>query len=351
MRTGPQVNQGMAGMLIVSDEEEAAAGLPSGPQELLCVLQDRRFDAKNQLVYPPGMMEQELGFVGDRVLVNGRERPTIPVATRAYRMRFLNGSNARVYKLAWKDGTPMTLLGTDGGLLERATTIPFLTLAPAQRAELLVDLAGRAAGDKLELVSAEYPTRDVSMTMGGMMMGGGGTQPVQGSPFSILTLDVARREPARFRLPDRLSTFHDSWRPKTDAPVRTVPLSFRAMQWFIGGRQFEMDGVAADETVAAGSTHVWEFTNTSGMMGTPVAHPIHLHGRQFRVLDRRNSPATSAVAAGVVDAGWMDTVLVLPGETVRIQVPFTEFPGLYLYHCHILEHEDMGMMRNFRVER
>jgi FtsP/CotA-like multicopper oxidase with cupredoxin domain len=80
-----------------------------------------------------------------------------------------------------------------------------------------------------------------------------------------------------------------------------------------------------------------------------LLHPIHMHGRQFRVLDLRGGRTTNTLRAGVVDAGWRDTVLVLPGETVRVQVTFTNHPGLYLYHCHILEHEDMGMMRNFRV--
>jgi FtsP/CotA-like multicopper oxidase with cupredoxin domain len=84
-------------------------------------------------------------------------------------------------------------------------------------------------------------------------------------------------------------------------------------------------------------------------MGMEAAHPIHMHGRQFRVVDRAGGRATNTLRPGIVDGGWTDTVLVLPGETVRVQVTFTRHPGLYLYHCHILEHEDMGMMRNFLV--
>ena len=102
---------------------------------------------------------------------------------------------------------------------------------------------------------------------------------------------------------------------------------------------------------APGSTQVWEIVNGEGMMGMQMAHPIHLHGRQFRVMSREGGPTSAggAVSQGFVDAGWHDTVLVLPGETVRIKIPFTRHRGLYLYHCHILEHEDMGMMRNFVV--
>jgi FtsP/CotA-like multicopper oxidase with cupredoxin domain len=134
-----------------------------------------------------------------------------------------------------------------------------------------------------------------------------------------------------------------------DAPVSHVPLTFARMVWFIGGRTFEMQEVAAEETVQAGSTHVWEFTNAGGPMGMQMAHPIHIHGRQFRVLGRAGGAAGNALREGLVDDGWLDTVLVLPGERVDVAVRFV-FPGLFLLHCHNLEHEDSGMMRNFRVE-
>jgi FtsP/CotA-like multicopper oxidase with cupredoxin domain len=121
------------------------------------------------------------------------------------------------------------------------------------------------------------------------------------------------------------------------------------MEWTLGGRTFEMAQVAGDETVRAGSTHIWEFVNEGGPMGMHMAHPIHLHGRQFRVVGRTGGSASNALRDGLIDAGWLDTVLVLPNESVRVQVRFSDHRGLFLYHCHILEHEDMGMMRNFRV--
>jgi FtsP/CotA-like multicopper oxidase with cupredoxin domain len=121
------------------------------------------------------------------------------------------------------------------------------------------------------------------------------------------------------------------------------------MEWKLGGRVFEMDRVAAEETVKAGSTHLWEFVNAGGPMGMQMAHPIHLHGRQFRVVSRSGGSPANTLREGLIDDGWMDTVLVLPHETVRVQITFSQHPGLFLYHCHILEHEDMGMMRNFRI--
>lgn len=365
MQTGPQVYSGLAGLLIVSDDEESALALPSGAQELLCVLQDRRFDANNQLIYSTTMMDMETGFLGDRVLVNGLPRPEWSLATRAYRVRVLNGSNARIYKLGWSDGSSMTVLGTDGGLLERPQSQPFVTLAPGQRADLWLDLSQRALGSTLELRSEAFALPDAGLDMGGRGMGMGmmgrgvgagrgaamaGNAPLAlGAMVSLAAITVARRESSTARLPERLSTIARPTAPTAGTPVRQVPLTFQMMEWRLGGRAFEMDAVAADETVKAGSTHLWEFVNGGGPMGMQMAHPIHLHGRQFRVVSRTGGSATNTLRAGLVDGGLTDTVLVLPNETVRIQVTFTTHPGLYLYHCHILEHEDMGMMRNFRV--
>jgi FtsP/CotA-like multicopper oxidase with cupredoxin domain len=324
---------------------------------LTCVLQDRRFDAGNQLVYSTAMMDMETGMLGDRVLVNGRLAPEWSLGTRAYRLRVLNGSNARIYKLEWSDGTPMTVIGTDGGLLPTPLARKFVTLAPAQRIDLFLDLSGRPVGQSLELRSGAFPVADGGLDMGrgmgamGRGMGRGmaaGGPAVLGAPFSLLSIRVARRENSPVRLPERLSR-DTSWSPAPASPIRRVPLTFQRMAWQLDGRTFEMDEVSPDETVAAGSTAQWEFINAGGPMGLQMAHPIHLHGKQFRVLSRSGGNPANALREGLVDGGWMDTVLVLPGETVRVQVTFSRFPGLFLYHCHILEHEDMGMMRNFRI--
>ena len=361
MQTGPQVYKGMAGLAIVSDDEEDALGLPGGAQDLTCVLQDRRFDENNQLVYSTSMMDMETGFLGDRVLVNGKPRPTWSLATRAYRIRVLNGSNARIYKLVWSDGTPITVLGTDGGLLVRPVVQRCLTLGPAQRADLWLDLSRRAVGTTFELRSEAFELSDAGPLMGGPGMRGrgmgarsggramrGGTLPL-GAAISLLGIRLANRDSSRVRLPERLSSLMPTPESLADGPVRTVPLTFQRMQWSFGGRVFHMHEVADDETVVAGSAHRWDLTNIGGPMGMQMAHPIHLHGRQFRVLSRTGGSPANTLREGLVDGGLLDTVLVLPDETVRIAVTFTTHPGLYLYHCHILEHEDAGMMRNFRV--
>jgi blue copper oxidase len=157
MLTGPQVYNGMAGLFLVSDDEESAAGLPAGEFDVPLVIQDRSFDDQNQLVYMPGgTNDQTMGFLGDRIMVNGHPDYTLEVATRPYRLRILNGSNSRVYKLGWQDGTPLTVIGTDGGLLEKPVSKPYVTLAPAERVELWVDFSGRVVGTELQLQSLTF---------------------------------------------------------------------------------------------------------------------------------------------------------------------------------------------------
>ena len=355
-RTGPQVYAGLAGLLIVSDEAEAALDLPSGTDELCWVIQDREFDRGNQFIYRAGMPTAMNGFLGDRVLVNGQERPSLALGTRAYRVRLLNGSNSRIYKLAWDDDTPITLIGTDGGLLERPGPRPYLTLAPGERADLILDLRQHRVGANVGLRSLPFSGVESGMGMGmGRMMGSASALP-NGAPLSILTVQVQRRETSRFQLPVRLSTFDASWQPEETgrATPRLFAVTSGGMQWLLNGRTFDMESVASNETVALGSKEVWEFANLGGgMMGMRMAHPLHVHGRQFRILSRQVDPALAkdweSLRGGFTDEGWKDTVLVMPGERVRVLMHFTRYPGLFLYHCHNLEHEDMGMMRNYRV--
>ena len=155
--TGHQVYQGMAGLLLVSDEEEAAAGLPSGDFEIPLVIQDRQFDEQNQFVYfAQGTNEQTMGFLGETIMVNGKAAYTLDVATRPYRFRILNGSNSRIYKLGWKDGTPLNVIGTDGGLLDKPASKPYVMLAPAERVDLWVDFSGRDVGTELLFQSLTF---------------------------------------------------------------------------------------------------------------------------------------------------------------------------------------------------
>lgn len=350
-RTGPQVYRGLAGLFLVSDEEEQAVGLPDGEYDVPLVIQDRTFDSGNQLVYMSGhRMERMTGFLGDMIMVNGLPDFTLPVSTGAYRLRLLNGSNSRIYKLAWEDGRPLTIIGTDGGLLERPVFRRYVFLSPGERLEIWADFSDNPVGYTTSLLSLPFDVGGMGGgRMGrGMMMGGRTGQNLNlpnGAAFSVFKVKVIRPVKTIYRLPETLSEIGPA-SPKDAVNYfrpRQFYLTMRHMQWTINGRVFQMEEVADDEMVQLDSTEIWEFNNTGGgMMNMP--HPIHLHGKQFRVIER------SGVAhEGYVDEGWKDTVLLMPGERIKILVDFDDYPGMFLYHCHNLEHEDMGMMRNYFV--
>ncbi len=364
--TGPQVYAGLTGLFIVSDDEEQALGLPAGEHDVSLVIQDRSFTRDNQLQYlgsgpgMMGMMSSMTGFLGDRVHVNGRPDYLLAAERRPYRLRLVNGSNSRIYKLAWHDGTPLTVIGTDGGLLAAPVSRPYVTLAPSERIELWVDFSGRAAGETISLVSLPFVASSGGGMMGGGMMGRGmmgGGGPAQGSAFPVLRVRMGQGAAVAERLPEKLANIpalNPQQARNLNAP-RSIHVTASGMRWSLNGRLFEMDGVANDEVVRLGTTEVWEFVNEAGMhMMGPMPHPLHVHGVQFRVIDRRVHPSMMAawrsVSEGHVDEGWKDTVLVMPGERVRVLIRFDPYPGLFLYHCHNLEHEDMGMMRNFLIE-
>lgn len=359
-RTGPQVYRGLAGLFLVVDPDDVARGLPALDQELSIVLQERALDSTGELVYDPDPL---LGFLGDRTFVNGVAASPIAVRAGTYRLRLLNASNARIYKLAWSDGSPVTVIGTDGGLLAAPVTRPYVVLAPAQRLELWADFGRYASGSSVWLESMAYSVGGGMMMGSGMMMGRGmmgrgmrrGTEQgrANGAAFNVCGFVVGGK--AR-RLPLPKALMPVSFRPESEvvnlSAPRRIELSMMHMRWLLNGRSFRMTEVAPDEHVRLDTTEDWEFENVGHRMSLP--HPMHLHGGQFQVVARSAAPSgqrpADGVREGLVDEGWHDTVLVMPGERVKIRMRFARYAGLFLYHCHNLEHEDMGMMRNYWVE-
>ena len=344
-RTGFQVYHGLAGFLLVGDDEEDALKLPRGTFDLPLVIQDRTFDSRNQLVYLQSMMERMMGFMGERILVNATPDYTKEVERNAYRVRLLNGSNATAYRLSLNNGQPFLVIGTDGGLLEQAITRRVLTLGVGERADVWVDFGAAQSGENVALVAQPFAP----------MMLDGGAMPMMRRPSN-----TAPRPIARFRVgsgaakksstPARLSKFPALELREAvnrDHP-RRVQMSMLRGQAFLNGRTFDMEAVADDERVILGTTEVWEFVNDS-----PMAHPMHIHNLHFRVVERSGVTSTgdpNGLSMGFTDEGLKDIVLVLPGQRVKVLMKFEDHTGLYLYHCHILEHEDLGMMRNYRVE-
>jgi FtsP/CotA-like multicopper oxidase with cupredoxin domain len=298
-------------------------------------------------------MDRLMGFLGDRILVNGQPDYVLHVATRAYRLRLLNGSNSRVYKLAWHDGTPLTVIATDGGLLERPLQRDYVMLGPGERVELWADFKGRTVGTELRLQSLPFFGGEIGGMMGRgrmRMMGSEGDLP-NGSEFTVMRVRIDRQASEALALPERLSEprFYRPEEAVNRRQPRTFEIEMRRMLWFLNGRTFEMNGVAEDEIIRLGELEQWAFVNQGGMM--LMAHPMHIHNIQFQVIERQVLPQLreiwDEVRAGYVNEGWKDTVLVMPGERVKLLLKFKDYEGLYLYHCHNLEHEDQGMMRNF----
>jgi len=324
-RTGPQVYYGMAGFLLVDDGQDEARGLPTGSRDIPLLLGDRRISTEGELAdYGPNSAEMMVGFLGDTVLVNGQVAPTLSVEPAVVRLRLLNGSTARILNPALSDGRNFWLVGTDAGLLEEPVEVSSVLLSPGERVEILVDLR-EDSGGTLDLVSAAF-----SM-LGNHPPGVDG--PPQGTAFDLMTLSVdlpldgsAGAIPAGFEPMPEIDS--------AGAPIRTFDLTQSGMDHFINGLQYDID--RTDFIVPIDTVEVWRFTNTSSQ-----PHPMHMHGAQFRVVARSGDPIPT-------DQGWKDTVLVRVGETVDIALRFDKL-GLFLLHCHNLEHEDHGMMLNFEV--
>ena len=349
-RTGHQVYGGLAGLFVVSDDEEDKLNLPDKALDIPLVIQDRSFNTDNQLIYlPRGMHDSMTGMLGDTICVNGKPDFKLSVSTRVYRLRILNGSNSRIYKLAWKDGTPLTVIATDGGLLEKPIQKKYVVLGPGERIELWADFSKYPVGSSLGLVSKYFEAAMQQPTMGPRRGMVGGEILPNGAPFSVLKIDVTKKEEETRTLPKKLASI-ERYQPG-DADNSNNPRRFsffmRHMHGLINGRTFQMQAVAGDERIRLNSTELWELSNDDrrmGMMMMPMPHPVHLHGKQFQVVDR-----SGMLHSGYVDEGWKDTILLMPGERAKIVANFTDYSGLFLYHCHILEHGDMGMMRNYLV--
>jgi len=332
-KTARQVFMGLAGFFIVNDAEEQALNLPSGDQELLLVVQDKRIE-NGQLNYSPSMNEIMTGYTGEYVLVNGTYAPFHNVATRYYRLRILNGSTARVYNLSLSDNQSFDVIGADGGLLAQPTTVNSLLLGPGERADILVDFKNYAVGKEIHLWSKTFS---------------GGAQGQQ--EFKIMRFVVNRQESDTFTKPSQLSVIQPI-APDSSSKTRTMKIKgmMESMSGNMGGNMgsgmhtindkvYDLDRI--DETVQAGATEIWEFDNSIG----DEIHPMHIHGVQFQILSRTGGRGNLIAT----EQGWKDTVLVMPRENVKVIMTFPQDKGVFVFHCHNLEHEDDGMMLNYEI--
>lgn len=324
--TGKQVYKGFAGFFIIKDENENSLGLPQGDFDIPLLIQDRRSANQPQFIYQPTMMDRMFGFLGDVPLINGTPNAYLNVQKTLYRFRILNGSNARIYKLAFSDNNNFWLIATDSGLKDVPVQVNSFFLSPGERVEILVDFSNYSIGNSVVLKSLPFP-------------GTGGNFP-QGLEMNLLTFNITGNASSNGVVPNHLTEIE--YYNITDI-LRTRNFTLTEVMGGSGmhrinGKVFQMDRI--DEIIKKNDLEEWKFINT-----TNEFHPMHIHGVMFQVYSRNgntNLPPN--------DKGWKDTVLVNPNETVSVLVKFVDYTGIYLLHCHNLEHEDDGMMLNIRID-
>ena len=327
-KTAEHVYHGLAGLFIVKDPQNELA-LPDryGTDDIPLIIQDKIFNADGSFNYPGTHM----GVKGDQFLVNGAITPVFDAPAQFVRFRLLNGSNARIYNFGFSDDRRFRQIGTDGGLLERPVPLTRLRLSTGERAEILVDFSGEE-NSQVRLVSYSSELDNINPMWN--------SNALDDSTFDIMTIDVkaATANPIT-ALPASLVSIN---RLQKGQAARTRPFVLEmgfSGPMKINGKSMDMDRI--DETIKLNDTEIWEVTNHSDL-----PHPFHVHDIQFLILTRDGSPPAEN------ESGWKDTVLVMPRETVRFITHFSDFSdpvNPYMFHCHILEHEDAGMMGQFVV--
>lgn len=332
-RTGHQVAAGLAGLLVVEDADSGSTGLPSswGVDDMAVVLQDKRFSADGQIDYALTAGDHTLGYRGDLLLANGTPNAVWDAPAQWVRLRLLNGCNARSLSLRLSDGAPLLQVANEGGLLPAPLARAALVLAPGERVEVLVDLSARPPGAELQLLA-----RGVDAGVGmGMAM----PDVLVDRELPALTMRAAqsRQAGAIVAPPTRL--------PVSDFPVaaagavrRSITLDggMMGLPFTLNGASFRLPRV--DFVARAGSVEVWRFTNH-----TMMAHPMHVHGVRMAMLSRDGG------APPPQERGLRDTFVVDVMQTVEMAVETAAVPSAVplVFHCHILEHEDAGMMGQF----
>ncbi|MFT4625227.1 MAG: FtsP/CotA-like multicopper oxidase with cupredoxin domain [Myxococcota bacterium] len=319
--TGRQVYTGLAGLLVIDDDDTDALGLPQtyGVDDIPLILQDRRFTGDGELDYRLSMHDEMVGMQGDVFLTNGVVQPMLSVGSTRVRFRILNGCNARLLRLGFEDRSPMAIIAGDASLIEAPIWVDEIVLSPAERVEVVVDLTGRA-GETLVLADHETGGR-------------------------FLTVEVVGADDPGTVLPDRLITL-----PRLDPSLVAHERTFELTRTMGPTGQPRINGVSMDlavinEVVPLDRVEIWEVSNPAmGMM--EMHHNFHMHATHFEVLERNGLPPEPW------ETGFKDTVLLLPGDRVRLLVKHVDYADAdhpYMYHCHVLEHEDAGMMGQFVV--
>jgi len=347
MKTDEHVSKGIAGLIIVQDEEEQGLNLPDtyGVDDFPIIMQTKGFDASGQIE-----VHTELDTA---VMTNGTVDAFVDLPAQVVRLRLLNGASQRAIEVGFSDNRAFSLIGTDGGLLSAPVSMTRYRMAPGQRADILIDLSS-SLGDNFQLMcfGSELPNAIYGASQPGMGPGataslvGYTDNPLNGNDYSFLDINVvAQSSTPVLTIPSTLATFTPLTEGSEDI-VRNLTFTSGggmgnlAGPFLINGTSFEMDVI--DYNVPLDNIEIWSLTNQ-----TPIAHPFHIHDVQFFILDINGVPPPPELQ------GYNDVVLVPAGMgNVRFIAEFNDFANdsiPYMFHCHMLTHEDMGMMGQFLV--
>ncbi|NGP44192.1 multicopper oxidase domain-containing protein [Bacillaceae bacterium SIJ1] len=310
-KTAKQVFEGLAGLMYIEDDAEDP--YVYGENDFPLIIQDRTFNDQKQLDYEA--VKNFDGTTGETLLINGTLNPYLTVNQEKVRLRLLNGSNMRNYTFKLSNNQAFQQVASDGGLLNEPVELTELQLTPSERAEIVVDFSKMKEDEEVELI----------MDDGTVLL-----------PFEVTDVksNIQKKTP-KPKKPITISE-EDMQKPVT----KTFELFGMGQHVTINGKKFDMDRI--DFTQKKGETEVWEIYNKPDMMGGMI-HPFHIHGTQFKVISINGEAPPENLQ------GYKDTITLDPGDRAKIAVKFAE-EGIYMYHCHILEHEDNGMMGQIKVE-
>ena len=330
------VYMGLAGYYIVRDSVENALPLPTGEFEIPLVIQDRQFNPDGSLFYPSTIQNQ---FLGDTALANGKVWPYLNVKQGKYRFRMLNGSQARVYDLRLENQSapaqviPFNLIGTDGGLIDAPLPLDTINMAPAERFDVVIDFSVFPAGTEIILRNDEVSSPALPNIMKFV---------VTANPGHTTALPTTLRPVA----PILVSTAAGTRR----FLLERVTEACAGNEWLVksldaAGNVIGQHWDDITEMPILGDTEIWQFENPSNMM-----HPMHVHLVMFQVLDKVDLTTGQPIPLQPWEINtWKDTVQVPPNTKVRVIMKFENYTGKFAYHCHLLDHEDHEMMRQFQT--
>lgn len=352
------VYAGLAGMYIIRSDQERALNLPSGIYEIPLIIQDKSFKPNGELSYPttvtvpnppPDFPEVSItpGFAGDTIIVNGKAWPYLEVEQRKYRFRVLNASNERFYRMKLSSGQPLTQIGSDGGLLQKPVRLEEIIIAPSERVDLIIDFSNQPVDSKIILTNTARVPFDFGAppdpaTTGRIME----FRVIERSQTDTSTIPQFLSKIKRFEECDAIRT--------RDISLDVTRDSYNRLLFLLKNHEY-MDGITENPVI--NELEIWRIIN-QGI----AYHPIHIHQIQFQIVDRIPFDTDCYNLTGQLrftdepelplanERGWKDTVQAAPGYVTRLMMRFGPFSGRYVYHCHILEHEDHDMMRPLDVQ-